>query len=179
MSARSLCQSCLAFRKALVPSADYVNTRLPAFIQLRQNFVSKIPFGYFPIEHQQRSLRRPNAVSGGLRSFHSSPVLKKKKEKPKKGGDPVDSEPSKADAANIDAFDLSQLHDGIHDAVSRLKADLSKLRSGGRFNSEAIENLRVQLVKGAKETVKLGQLAQVVPKGGRIVTILVGEEDVS
>lgn len=32
--------------------------------------------------------------------------------------------------------------------------------------------------KGSKETVKLGELAQVIPKGGRMLTILVGEEEV-
>jgi len=39
-----------------------------------------------------------------------------------------------------------------------------------------IENLRVHL-KGGKESVRLGDLAQVIPKGGRMLTIMVGEED--
>jgi hypothetical protein len=36
----------------------------------------------------------------------------------------------------------------------------------------------VQLGKDTKDTAKLGELAQVVPKGGRMVTVLVAEESV-
>jgi ribosome recycling factor len=75
-------------------------------------------------------------------------------------------------------LDLSVLHDGVADALKRLKDDLSKLRAGGRLNPDVIENLRVHL-KGDKESVRLGDLAQVIPKGGRTLTIMVGEEDVS
>ncbi|KAJ9272267.1 hypothetical protein DTO212C5_1452 [Paecilomyces variotii] len=174
MSARALCQGRPAIRKALLPSADLVSARLSVLNQQR-NFIPKVPFGHNAIERQQ-GLGRANTVPSGLRSFHSSPILKKKKDKGKNGGEPTEAS-SKSDAANVDPSDLSQLHDGIRDAVSRLKNDVSKLRSGGRFNPEALENLRVHIVKGAKETIKLGQLAQVVPKGGRIVTVLVGEED--
>ncbi|KAJ5779051.1 hypothetical protein N7457_006771 [Penicillium paradoxum] len=76
-----------------------------------------------------------------------------------------------------DPFDLSQLHHGISTAVARLKDDLSKLRAGGRFNTAILESLRVHLSKDSRESVKLGDLAQVVPKGGRMVTILAAEED--
>jgi ribosome recycling factor len=55
---------------------------------------------------------------------------------------------------------------------------LQKLRTGGRLNPETIEQLRVNLVKGKNETVRLSEVAQVVPKGGRSVAIIVGEEDV-
>lgn len=34
------------------------------------------------------------------------------------------------------------------------------------------------MVKGQKETVRLSEVAQVVPKGGRSVTVLVGDEEV-
>jgi ribosome recycling factor len=60
-----------------------------------------------------------------------------------------------------------------------LKDDLSKLRAGGRFNTATLEGLKVQLSTDIQDSVKLGDLAQVVPKGGRMVTILVAEEDVS
>ena len=62
--------------------------------------------------------------------------------------------------------------------MERLKNDLSKLRAGGRFNPEVVENLRVQLEKGNSKTIKLSDVAQVIPKG-RTVQILVGEKDVS
>ncbi|KAI9367424.1 hypothetical protein BJX61DRAFT_547502, partial [Aspergillus egyptiacus] len=83
---------------------------------------------------------------------------------------------SQESIASEDPLDLSQLENGIASAISRLKDELSKLRVGGRLNPEAIEGLRVQLSKDGKETAKLGELAQVVPKGGRMVTVLVSEE---
>jgi hypothetical protein len=85
---------------------------------------------------------------------------------------------SQVSALSDDPLDLSQLEDGIAAAVSRLKDDLSKLRVGGRLNPETIEGLRVQLGKDTKDTAKLGELAQVVPKGGRMVTVLIAEESV-
>jgi hypothetical protein len=60
-----------------------------------------------------------------------------------------------------------------------LKDDLSKLRAGGRFNTATLEGLKVQLSKDIADSFKLGDLAQVVPKGGRMVTILAAEEEVS
>ncbi len=63
--------------------------------------------------------------------------------------------------------------------MDKLKNDLSKLKTGGRFNPEVLENLRVHLVKDSKKSERLGDLAQVLPKGGRMLTILVGEKDVS
>ncbi|KAL1854753.1 ribosome-recycling factor [Paecilomyces lecythidis] len=177
MAAHALCQSRAAIRKALISCADLASPRLPVFIQRKQNIIPNLWSGDSAIGCQ-RGLPRTNDIPGGFRQFHSSPILKKKKDKGKKGGEAATTEASsKADTTNVDPFDLSQLHDGIQDAVTRLKNDVSKLRSGGRFNPEALENLRVHLVKGDKETIKLGQLAQVVPKGGRIVTVLVGEED--
>lgn len=78
-----------------------------------------------------------------------------------------------------DPFDFSELDAGIEKALKRLGEDLSKLRTGGRFNPELIENLRVNLNKEGKKTERLGDLAQVLPKGGRMVMVLVGEKDVS
>jgi len=122
------------------------------------------------------------AVPSGRQAFSNSPPLCKKKDKSKKSTPAAGSEVTKSsnDAeASDDPLALSQLQDDIAAAVFRLKDDLSKLRAGGRLNTEAIESLRVQLSKGSKDTVKLGELAQVVPKGGRMVTILAAEEDVS
>ncbi|KAJ5352282.1 Heat shock protein 70 family [Penicillium brevicompactum] len=106
--------------------------------------------------------------------FAISPTLYKKKDKAKKSADP---EPVETVNAAEDPFDLSQLHNGISTAVARLKDDLSKLRAGGRFNTAVLEGLRVHLSKDSKDTIKLGDLAQVVPKGGRMVTLLAAEED--
>lgn len=112
------------------------------------------------------------------RNFTSSPALYKKKDKAAKKGSNSDVESSPT-AATEDPFDLSTLNSGISTAISRLKDDLSKLRAGGRFNTATLEVLKVQLSKDIQDSVKLGDLAQVVPKGGRMVTILVAEEEVS
>ncbi|KAE8348080.1 putative ribosome recycling factor [Aspergillus coremiiformis] len=123
---------------------------------------------------QQRSTAIPN----GSRWFSTSPLLYKKKDKTKSNpGSGPDAAPPKAGVALEDPYDLSQLHDGVRAAVSHLKDELSKLRVGGRLSTESIASLRVRLNKGSKETVKLGELAQVIPKGGRMITVLVSEED--
>ncbi|RDW81806.1 ribosome-recycling factor [Aspergillus mulundensis] len=109
------------------------------------------------------------------RSFSISPSLNKSKKRD--NGRTADSGlKSNANAGPEDPLDLTQLELGIANAVSRLKDELSKLRMGGRLSPETIEALRVQLGKGSKETAKLGELAQVVPKGGRLVAVLVSEE---
>lgn len=114
-------------------------------------------------------------------TFSTSAALSKKKDKNKRNDDVESSSSSSSSgsASSADPFDFSQLHNGVSDALARLKDDLQKLRSGGRLNPEVIEQLRVNLVKGSNETVRLGEVAQVVPKGGRAITIIVGEEDVS
>lgn len=119
-----------------------------------------------------------------LRSFTTSRTLYKKKDKAGKKGAAAEP-PSKSNASastsdGPDPFDLSTLETGISTSLSKLKDDLSKLRAGGRFNTSTLENLKVHLGKGKDaEIVKLCDLAQVVPKGGRMVSILAAEEDVS
>ncbi|KAJ5166539.1 uncharacterized protein N7482_005320 [Penicillium canariense] len=110
------------------------------------------------------------------RNFANSPALYKKKDKAAKKSQTSDAE-SNAATPLEDPFDLSPLHSGISTAVSRLKDDLSKLRAGGRFNTTTLEGLKVQLSKDSHDSVRLGDLAQVVPKGGRMVTILAAEEE--
>lgn len=128
------------------------------------------------VEQLPRLLPR-SALSDGAPKFSTSQRLLKKKDKGKDVPAKSEAKGTKAGGPSDDPFDFSQLHDGIATAVSRLKDDLSKLRAGGRFSTESIETLRVHLTKGSKETVRLGDLAQVVPKGGRMVTILASEED--
>jgi len=120
------------------------------------------------------SARKPTSLNlERIRFFcNTRPLGKKDKSK----GSTVDFSHSDTAAAAADPLDLSLLHDGIAEALQRLKDDFSKLRAGGRLNPEVIENLRVHL-KGGKESVRLGDLAQVIPKGGRMLTIMVGEED--
>lgn len=84
----------------------------------------------------------------------------------------------------MDAYDYSELQSAIDGAVARLKDALSKSKDAGRVSAEMIEALPVDLsVKegGAaqKERTKVGDLASVVPKGGRMMQIFCAEEAVS
>lgn len=98
-------------------------------------------------------------------------------------------------AGRDDAHDFSGFQHEIDKATDYLKSELSKLRAGG-LDLAAIEALRVSLGtsgggkggapkkdgarsggKGQSDTVKLGDVAQVVPRG-RIVVILIGEKEV-
>lgn len=100
----------------------------------------------------------------------------------KKGGksrnQKQDAEDRSEQTVADDPYDFSSLEAGIKKALEKLKNDLSKLRTGGRFNPEVLENVKVHLTKDSKSTIKLGELAQVLPKGGRMVTVLVGDKEV-
>jgi ribosome recycling factor len=109
-----------------------------------------------------------------IRAFSSTPIAFKKGGKASK----KESESSSESAEVEDPYDFSTLEAGINKSLEKLEQDLSKLRTGGRFNPEILENVRVHLSKDAKTSIRLGELAQVLPKGGRQVMILVGEAEV-
>ncbi|SMQ51113.1 unnamed protein product [Zymoseptoria tritici ST99CH_3D1] len=106
------------------------------------------------------------------RAFSTTPHLLKKGGKPSK----EEKQPSSSSAPTDDPFDLTNLESDIAATIEKLKNDLSKLRAGGRFNPETLENLRVQPDKASNQTVKLSDVAQVIPKG-RTVHVLAGEKD--
>jgi ribosome recycling factor len=112
-------------------------------------------------------------ISQPARAFSISQWLLKKGGKAVREEKPATSKGQTGD----DPYDFSALDADIAAATERLKDDLSKLRAGGKFNSQVLENLRVQPDKKSKETYKINDLAQVIPKG-RTVQILVGEQDV-
>jgi ribosome recycling factor len=87
--------------------------------------------------------------------------------------------------AEPDPYDHSALQSGIDKAIARLQVALTKTRDAGRVSAEMLEALPVELnVKGAdtqgkpahKEAVRLGDIASVVPKGGRAMQIFAAEE---
>ena len=122
-----------------------------------------------PHPQQPLSPRRP---------FSTTPSLLKKGAKAARDESKSNSASQKDASPTDDPADFSALEADIAAAVERLKDDLSKLRAGGRFNPEVLENLRVQPDKTSGAKVRLSDVAQVVPKG-RIVQVLVGERDVS
>lgn len=121
-----------------------------------------------------------SAKHTSIRTFSNTPATLKKGGKAAREASRSDSSSSSSSApaavGSEDPFDFSALESDINDAVEKLKADLSQLRQGGRFNPQVLESLRVQLKQGGP--VKLGDLAQVVPKG-RVVQVVVGEQEVN
>ncbi|KAH8433607.1 ribosome-recycling factor [Aspergillus melleus] len=136
-----------------------------------------LPYRLLVTHLRHRPIQHKGPVSSPFQSFSSTPLLLKKKDRGKSNAAESEGNPSKLAATPDDPSDLSQLQEGIVAAVSRLKDELSKLRMGGRLGTDAIESLRVQISKGSKDKVKLGDLAQVFPKSGRLVAILVSEEE--
>ncbi|MCJ1380827.1 hypothetical protein MMC17_003936 [Xylographa soralifera] len=120
--------------------------------------------------------RRPALATSLPRFFSTTPLLLKKgqRDEPKRT---VEKATARSEAADNDPYDFSALEAGIDRALERLNDELSKLKPGGRFNPDMLEALRVSLVKGSRVTVKLADVAQVMPRGGRTVVVLVGEAD--
>lgn len=114
------------------------------------------------------------------RSFHPTPIQLKKTSKVNRA-QTRDSSPTPESAASPTdadkAYDLSGLESKILKSIERFTHELSQLRAGGRFNPELLESLKVRPSKGSNETVRLGDIAQVVPKG-RVISIIASEEDV-
>jgi ribosome recycling factor len=145
-----------------------------------------------PISHSQLNSESttnfPSPVALAISPFSTTPTLsKKKKERPEfaaklatKLSSQGDSKKEKGSIQALvdDPFDHTTLEAGIQNAIEKLNGELSKLRTGGRFNPELIEAVRVRLGEDGSGSERLGDLAQVLPKGGRQIQILVGEKDV-
>ncbi|KAL8647954.1 MAG: hypothetical protein Q9210_005259, partial [Variospora velana] len=86
---------------------------------------------------------------------------------------------------NTDPNDFSALEANIEKIVTGLRDDVRRIKPGG-VDVEAVGDIRVTLKKaggsavkggkGARDVVKVGELAQVVPRG-RVLVLLVGEKE--
>ena len=95
---------------------------------------------------------------------------------------------TRARDAEPDPYDHSLLQAGIDKAITRLQSALTKTRDAGRVSTEMLEALPVELTLNKntdtaaagkpahKETIRLGDIASVVPKGGRAMQIFAAEE---
>ncbi|KAH7083228.1 ribosome recycling factor-domain-containing protein [Paraphoma chrysanthemicola] len=123
----------------------------------------------------------PQCLFQATRSFSLSSPLHKKAGKANKSHARTDSSPPVTNPGQPtptdEAYDVSGLEAQILQAIEKLSHDLSQLRGGGKLNPEIVENLKVQLGTAGhgKETVKLGDIAQVVPRG-RMLNVICGEE---
>jgi ribosome recycling factor len=117
------------------------------------------------------------------RNFSISPSLCKKAGKANKAHAQTDSSPPVSNPGQPtptdEAYDVSGLEAQVLKAIEKLTHDLSQLRGGGKLNPEIVEGLKVQLGTAGqgKETVRLGDIAQVVPRG-RMINVVCGEEEV-
>ncbi|KAI0096108.1 ribosome recycling factor [Nemania sp. FL0031] len=126
------------------------------------------------------------------RAFHASPNVYKKKED-KKGGKKSNGKAAESSSSNSNSGSPDDGHKipqpspeeplNFADVEARLskqaehsKASLKKLHTGGRFDPEVIGALKVPVDKRGVVSYPLHELAQVVPRGGRTVSLLVHDD---
>ena len=144
-----------------------------------------------------KSLNFPTAYHNDLfqhKSFTTAPVRQKKtggKQSSKQNSSRA--EQYVENSHSEDPGDFSALETEIRNIREGLREELKRIKAGG-IDIEAVEHLRVKLKdrggggakggrgskprSGSDEEVRLGDIAQVVPRG-RVVVVMVGEKDVS
>lgn len=162
---------------------------------LRLSIVTTRPTGqYVACETSQRAPGRCFATSS-IYLKKSSASAKSSRKSPKISSPDVEehvpnNKATKKRDEEIDPYDHSELEAGIASAVARLKDALSKTKDAGRVSPDMVEALPVELnikhpdqskPKGKGESAhheraKLGDIASVVPKGGRMLQVFAAEE---
>ncbi|KAK7743523.1 ribosome-recycling factor [Cytospora paraplurivora] len=74
------------------------------------------------------------------------------------------------------AFDLKEIEDEYARIDERFEKRLQEFKVGGRFNPEMLGQLQVKPDKNLPESYPLRELAQVVHRGGRSVSIMVSDQ---
>ncbi|KAK4084556.1 uncharacterized protein Triagg1_1036 [Trichoderma aggressivum f. europaeum] len=139
---------------------------------------------------------RPSHAPSSVRPFsNSAPLLKKRKiagasnspssrdaDSAAPSPSPSPSSSSKADHGQPnpeDPLDFSSLTAAYVSIDAHFKAQLQAVLHGGRFNPDALGALSVAIKDddGSKVTFPLRELAQIVPRSGRIISLLVNERD--
>lgn len=137
---------------------------------------------------------RPLSTTSGLYKKSSASSKSSKKSPNVKSSEVEEHVPNNKATKNrddeIDPYDFTELQAGIDTAIARLKDALTKTRDAGRVTPEMIEALPVELnikhpdqslPKGKGETAhhestKVGNIASVAPKGGRMLQVFAAEE---
>jgi hypothetical protein len=121
------------------------------------------------------------------RHFTASTALlgkSKKKEKHSSGGDAAStststSRDSKSSSTSPqDPHDFTALEEDIAANLQTLQTKLAHLRTSTRLDPQRVEEIRVVLDKAGSQSLKLGDVAQVIPKGGRNMVVMIGDKDV-
>lgn len=131
------------------------------------------------------------------RTLHTSPPLLQKrkredrdnggKEKRAEGREKQQGKPAETQAgatqssqhptpSSEEPLDFADVKSRMAKNEEHARDALKKLRAGGRFNPDLVGALRVQPDRKEGASFPLRELAQVVPKGGRSISILVHEE---
>lgn len=74
------------------------------------------------------------------------------------------------------AFDLKEIDDEYARIDERFEKRLQEFKAGGRFNPDVLGQLQIKPDKSLPETYPLRELAQVVHRGGRSVSIMVTDQ---
>ncbi|KAG9187399.1 hypothetical protein G6011_05270 [Alternaria panax] len=160
-------------RTAIPRAALRLSSRSPLCASLGS---AEAPSRRIPLLHPT-----PQSSSRAARSFSVSTQLQKKAGKANKAYARTDSAPPVNNLGPLtptdEAYDVSGLEAQILQALEKLTHDLGQLRSGGKTNPDIVESLKVQLGTAGqgKESVRLGDIAQVVPRG-RVLNVICGEE---
>ncbi|KAK1811609.1 hypothetical protein LTR12_013997 [Friedmanniomyces endolithicus] len=113
------------------------------------------------------------------RPFTTTPHLLKKGAKAARDANPPEPTNPKSTSPSTspdDPSDFTTLEAEITTALTRLSTDLTTLRAGPRSLPTLLSNLRIAPLKTSpQQTVKLTDLAQVIPKQNRTIHILVNE----
>ncbi|KAI0882166.1 uncharacterized protein GGS22DRAFT_191337 [Annulohypoxylon maeteangense] len=74
-------------------------------------------------------------------------------------------------------LDFADVESRVKSQKEHFEGVLKKLRSGGRFNPDIVGTLRIQPDRKDDTTYPLKEVAQVIPRGGRTISILAHEEE--
>ncbi|KAK0260682.1 hypothetical protein LTS09_004979 [Friedmanniomyces endolithicus] len=127
--------------------------------------------------HRAPTTPRPSTTTPPHhRLFTTTPRLLKKASKAARDATPPESTTQKGTTPPDDPSDFTTLETEIASALTRLQTDLTTLRAGPRSLPPLLSNLRIAPLKTSPTTtVKLTDLAQVIPKQNRTIHILVNE----
>ncbi|KAG5972804.1 hypothetical protein E4U56_005680 [Claviceps arundinis] len=147
------------------------------------------------IPRQQKQQQQQQQRQSLARAFHtSSPTFKKRKVAPASNSPPrssnnTSSSPGstaeKIEPNSEDPLDFSSLHAVFAATDAHFKAQLQTVLHGGRFNPDNLGALPVS-IKPSEEangghktttTFPLRELAQVVPRSGRTISLLVNDRE--
>ncbi|KAL6837634.1 succinic semialdehyde dehydrogenase [Trichoderma camerunense] len=172
--------------------AEYQITKMITYGGMAERQLSSIS-SLLPLTSVTHTTRASHAPSSVRPFSNSAPLLKKRKIAGASNSPSADStapspssssssSSSKADHGQPnpeDPLDFSSLTAAYVSIDAHFKTQLQAVLHGGRFNPDALGALSVAIKDddGSKVTFPLRELAQIVPRSGRIISLLVNERE--